>query len=321
MELDPLIVKLLLDSTGYNTGLKTAGANTQNTGMNMKSLLSGVGLSGVASFLGITGAIAGTVAELKACVNTTMEYLNTIHEMSLLNGTSIEETARLIAVTGRYEVSQSQLDLASRTLAKNGLSLTVDSLATLSDQFNALSTADEKEAFLMANFGARGGTAFVQLMDAGSQTIRDEATAVNEGLIPNEAMLAMQNNQKNAVYDLSLAWKAFELQIGTEIIPGLTELVKALTPVVNSLMWVINAIQWIGEHQIGNMIGSWAASNLTQATQMHTMNAVSPRLTGEMDLPGGGGFNEPFTSGSTGGGIDTNKLAMAIRDAILQVMG
>jgi hypothetical protein len=336
MELDPLIVKLLLDSSGYSTNLKTAESTTTSTGASLKSTLSGVGLGGVAAFIGITGAIAGTVEILKECYATTMDYIHTVERMSLLNGSTIEDTARLIAVTGRYEVSQQQLDLASRTLAKEGLSLTTATIAKLSDEYLKLTTADEKEAFLMANFGARGGTAFVELMNAGGKAITAEATAVSDGLIPNQAMLDMQNAQKNAVYDLGLAWKVFELQIGTEIIPGLTELVKAITPLVSGLKWIIDAIQWIGAHQIGNIIGNWAAGNLTDAFQLlpgyiktPTVNSGHAQGTqGWQTVPSGfpdDSYKVGLTSGETyavnktgsnNATIDYRKLARAIRDAL-----
>jgi hypothetical protein len=338
MELDPLIVKLILDSTGYKSGLSSAQKETGTTGASITKTLNGVGLGGVASFATITGAIIGTIKVLKECYNTTMDYLETIKQMSLLNGTTIEETARLISVSGRYQVSQQQLDLASRTLANNGLSLTIDTLATLADQYHALSSADEQQAFLMANFGARGGTAFVEMINAGGQAIRDQAAATRDGLIPSGEMLNMQENQKNAVYDMSQAWKVFELQIGEEILPGLTDLVKGLTPVVDALHYVIKALEIVYKYGTSTGLAETMSGWVTGAVQNSRMKNT-PKSPDERGLAGGtqgwqtvpAGFpgdsfkvglssGETYAvnaaSGGSNAGIDYRKLARAIRDAL-----
>ena len=338
MELDPLIVKLILDSTGYKSGLAGAQTQTNTTGASLKSVLSGVGLSGVASFLSITGAIAGTVVLLKACIKTSMEYAQTIKEMSLLNGTSIDETARLIVITGRYDVSLQDLELASRTLAKGGLSLTVDTLKDLSDQYNALATADEKQAFLMATFGARGGTAFVQLMEQGGTAIGEQARNVSDALIPNAAFLQMTENQKDATYDMSLAWKGFMVQVSTEILPGLTSLTKGLVPVINALTTISSLIgrgakpgALTSTEGLPEKIGDWIEHpnwfrNTPKSPDERGFAGGTQGWTQVPDGFPGDSYKIGLTSGETfavnnnsttnNNMLDYRKLARAIRDAL-----
>ena len=232
MELDPLIVKLLLDSTGYNTNVATAQKTTTTTTGNIKGALNSVGLSGVASFLSVTGAIVGMVSVLKDVYKSTMEYGDAIREMSLLNGTTAEETSRLIQLADKYKISTDDLKLASRTLAKEGISLTTEELARMSDEYLALNNAADQQAYLMKNFGARGGTAFVEIMQQGGDAIRSQSSAINDNLILNQSQLDKQRELQFATDDLNDSWSALKLVLGEQLIPIFLSLANAMNAVV-----------------------------------------------------------------------------------------
>jgi hypothetical protein len=195
-----LYARITADTTGLQAGLNNTKAGISG----LKGGLSALGLSGMASFISVTGAITGTIAAIKQIYNSTLEYGDAIREISMLNGVSTEEASRLLQVTDDYKVSVQDLTLASRTLAKEGISLTTNSLAQLSDEYNNLGTASEKEAFLLKNFGARGGTAFVELMQQGGQAIRDQSNAVADNLVLSQRQLDLQREneiQMDAVND------------------------------------------------------------------------------------------------------------------------
>jgi hypothetical protein len=233
MQLEALIVPLLLDSTKYVTGLKTAGTQTASGAAGMKSQLSALGLGGVASFLSISGAIIGTVAALKAAYDETMKYGDSVRALSMLNGTSAEETSRLIQLSDDYKLSTSNLDMASRFLAKQGLSLTTEGLAQLSDQYLALNTDAEKTAFLMKNFGARGGTAFVEMMRQGGDAIRAETAAISPNLIMTQKMLDKMRELQRQTDNVEDAMTGLKLQIGMAFIPVWLKLVTAVSQAIS----------------------------------------------------------------------------------------
>ncbi len=286
MQLDALIVPLLLDSSKFNVGISGAKASSGGLGTSLTGVFSKIGLGGIAAFASVSGAIVGTIAVLKTAYTDTMDYLDVIREMSLLNGTSADETARLIQVGKEHELTQTDLNTASKTLAKEGIPLTVQSLADLSDAYLALKDPAEKQAFLMQNFGARGGTAFVELMQLGGQAIKDEAAAVEAGLVPTQEMLDKQEQLKDILIDINTQWKIAELEMGVELIPTLLELAKALLPIVKLLDDIVkfatmNPILWI--------------KDLLGIPNLAPQYTPSGRPTG---AGGGGGINLPPPSNS-----------------------
>jgi len=223
MNLEKLIVQLILNSTSYITGLKTAGSQTQSSTGGMKSAFSSLGLSGVASFLSVGGAITGLILGLKACYTQTLKYGDSVRELSMLNGTSAEETSRLIQVTDDYKITVEDLEKATKVLAKEGLSLTNEQLAIMSDEYLALNTDAEKTAYLMKNFGAKGGTAFVELMRQGGDAIRAANDAVDDGLVLSQKQLDMQRENQKSLDKLNDAFTAIKISVGNFVIPLITK--------------------------------------------------------------------------------------------------
>jgi hypothetical protein len=219
---DNIVTRTILDNTGLKSGSREA-----------KSLLGSVGLSGVASFLSVTGAIAGTVAAIKDIYASTMKYGDSVRELSLLNGTSAEETSRLIQLTDDYKISQGDLMKATKVLAKQGLSLTTDQLAKMSDEYLKLNTDAEKTEYLMRNFGPRGGTAFVELMRKGGDAIRSESAAVSTNLILTQKQLDQQRDNQRAIDEVNDAWLGVKVTLATGVIPVYTQLAITTANIIN----------------------------------------------------------------------------------------
>jgi hypothetical protein len=338
MELDPLIVKLLLDSTGYNTGLKTAGASTTNASAGIKSTLTSLGLGGVVAFASITGAIAGTIAAIKELYTSTLEYGDAVRQVSMLSGITAEDASRLIMVADDYKISVSDITLASKQLAKDGISPTVDSLARLSDEYLALTTADEKEAFLMKTFGARGGIAFIEMMRAGGDAIRANSDAVSQNNILSEDQLTLQRQNESSMNEVTDAWEGLNNVIGNML----------MGPGASFLNWLATSLAGWGQFmQYVNFVvgGNWTpGTNVPSpyATGQTSPNAVKkgpgPTTTTDTNTHAirqatGGDYmvTTPtlFLAGEAGperatftpqskSGLDENKLADALADAMMR---
>ena len=91
-----------------------------------------------------------------ATIGSTMEYGAEVRNVAAEMGIEVGEASRLIDVTDKFGVSTSALTMAQKTLAKEGLSMSVDTLKSLADQYNALDTQSAKTEFLVKNLGRSG---------------------------------------------------------------------------------------------------------------------------------------------------------------------
>ena len=200
MELEALVVPLILDSSKYVSNLNGAKTTTTQTTGTITGAFRTMGLGSVVSMLSVGAAAGGIVAGLKECIQSTLDYGTEVQKMSLLNGISAEEASRLIQLTGDYKISQGDLEVASRQLAKNGISLSVQALQDLSTEYNNIKDPADRTAWLMHTFGARGGDAFVTLMAAGAEKIGDQNAALDTNLILSEDQLVAQGKLKDSLY-------------------------------------------------------------------------------------------------------------------------
>ena len=121
-------------------------------------------------------------------INVYVKYADQVRQLSRLNGTTAEETSRLIQVMDDHKVSVEALTMATRKLSQQGLSLTIDSLAKMSDKYKTLGSASEKTKFLLDKFG-RSGLQFAETMEQGGEAIRDQSSAISQNLILTQKML------------------------------------------------------------------------------------------------------------------------------------
>ena len=170
---------------------------------------------------GFTAAYLAVQKGIDATVGTFTRYADSVRTISQLTNTSAESTSRLIAVTGRYEIGTEDLTTASRKLATQGLSLTVDTIAKLSDQFLKLSTGAERQTFLTLNLG-RASAQWTEILSQGSAAIMANNAAVNSGLILNEAALEKAHAYELANKDLANSFLALKMSIGQAITPTLS---------------------------------------------------------------------------------------------------
>jgi hypothetical protein len=169
---------------------------------------------------GFTAAYFAVQKGLDATVGTFTRYADSVRTISQLTNTSAESTSRLIAVTGKYEIGTEDLTTASRKLATQGLSLTVDTIAQLSDQFLKLSTGAERQTFLTNNLG-RASAQWAEILSQGSAAIMANNAAVNSGLILNAAALDKAHAYELANKDLANSFLALKMQIGQAATPTL----------------------------------------------------------------------------------------------------
>jgi hypothetical protein len=163
----------------------------------------------------------------EATVGATLEYANQVRQLSQISGESAEETSRFIQVLDDYKIGADSALTATRALTKNGMSPSIDTLAKLSDQYLKLTSAEEKNAFVIKNLG-KSGLEWVEVLNKGSEAIRKQGDAVADGLILNQQQLDEARRLEMAQDALSESWQQFTMTVGNEAIPVLTELVDGL---------------------------------------------------------------------------------------------
>jgi hypothetical protein len=153
-------------------------------------------------------------------ISSYVKYADEVRRLSQLNGTNAEETSRLIQVTDDYKISVDALNMATRKLSGEGLSLTTEQLAIMSDEYISLGTSAEKTRFLLDNFG-RTGTTFAEIMGAGSAAIREQSAATEDGLVLTDAAVVAARNYEKALDANADKIMAIKVAIGQYLLPAL----------------------------------------------------------------------------------------------------
>jgi uncharacterized protein YdaT len=156
-----------------------------------------------------------------ATVGSTLKYANEVRQLSQISGESAENTSRFIQVLDDYKIGTDDALTATRALTKQGLSPSIDTLAKLSDQYRKLSSAEEKNAFIMKNLG-KSGLQWVEVLNKGSAAILKQGDAVADGLILNQKQLDAARELEIAQDNLGESWQQISMTIGNKAIPAMT---------------------------------------------------------------------------------------------------
>lgn len=161
-------------------------------------------------------------------VGEIVNYASSVRELSLISGQSAESTSRLIQVADDYKISSQDLTTAQRKLATEGLSLSIETIAKLSDEYLKLNTGAERQAFLTEHLG-RASSQYAELLSQGSAAIMARNAAVEDGLILDDAALKRARDYEFALDDLEDSVTALKMSIGNKAIPILVELITKIT--------------------------------------------------------------------------------------------
>lgn len=158
-----------------------------------------------------------------AIIVKTVEYAASVDELAQISGQSAESTSRLLALAQQYGVSTEALTLANKTLANEGMTLSIDTMKKLSEEYRGMGNDAERAQFLTDNFG-RSGYQLVDIMELGSAAIQAQTNAINENMIMTEQNLAqvkqftILQEQNKQIFD------GLSMKIGMDVIPTLSDL-------------------------------------------------------------------------------------------------
>ena len=215
-------------------------------------------LSGIrTSYLAVAGAVGGVANAARQAysqtIGQTQLYAASVRDLSLVTNQSAESTSRLIQVADDFELTASDLTTAARMMRDQGLSPNVETLARLSDEFRSLQDPAARSQFLMENFG-RAGAGFANLMDQGSDAIRERSDSISDGLVLTAEDIVASERLRLAQDDLNDSFRTISTTLSTALIPGLAALTSGLA-------------QTISEHESGRSVWVELIQNIRDASR------------------------------------------------------
>ncbi len=164
----------------------------------------------------LSTVLATTSAILKTSYDEYSKLSESIRDLSLVSGESAENTSRFIQVLDDYQITAGDAEAAAKKLKDNGLSPTIETLAMLSDQFRGIKDPAERLDFVYDKLG-KSGAKFINMLDQGSDAIRENAAAINESLILNDMEIKMYEVGRLAIDEKTDAIAAFRVELGQNI--------------------------------------------------------------------------------------------------------
>jgi len=170
-------------------------------------------------------ALTSAIVEFgKESVDATVAYANEVRNLSKVSGQSAEETSRLIQLADDYKISTNDLTLAVRKLAADGLTLNVETLAKLSDEYKSLNPGQERAAFLMDKFG-RSGVRFAEIMEEGGDSLRSLNAEIDDNLLLTDEAVKSAREYEKALDAWDEQTQKLQYSTGNLLLPVMTRLV------------------------------------------------------------------------------------------------
>lgn len=251
----------------------TAGLGGQMNGL--ATALAGPALG----FMGLTGAVMGTVNLIKSSVNDWVAYNEEIRKLGAATGTSTEDLSRLMQAADDVGVSMEAMRTAMVYASKNGVKPTIENIAKLSDSLLSITDTTERSKEMTRLFG-RGYAEVAGFVLQGSDAIRESTAAINDNLVVTSKSAQAARDYALSVDNLQDSFTGLKNELAQKVLPTLTKFMddfsgesqRSLDEVSDSL--IKSGASW-SEYQKG-MVAAAKASGLMitandKLTQVHSL--------------------------------------------------
>lgn len=188
-----------------------------------------VGMADLKAGLDIVSNVGGKVIDfLKGAVDDTIKYAAEVRDLSRSIGASAEETSSFIQVADDVGVSVGTIEAAFKAAIKNGIQPNIETLAKLSDEYNAIEDPIQRSQFAMDKFG-RAGLDMAKVLEQGGDAIRaaaDDAKAL--GLTLSEEDVKAAREFEIQMDNMGDKLEAFKMSLAKGVIPKLNEFFDTL---------------------------------------------------------------------------------------------
>ena len=210
------IIPTKLDSTGVKQGAS-----------DIKSQLLSLAQSAL-PVIGVGTAVSFVADQMAGAVQDTMAYAKEVRGLALASGTTAEEASRLIQVLDDYGVTTDSIFKATKRLTDEGYAPTMDTIVDLAGQYQSLTSAQERNDFILRNLGKDVST-WNFVLSQNTALLREQSAAVSDANILTEEEIVKVREAELAMD----AWNDAIAGVKTELAVGL---MPALTQTINGLM-------------------------------------------------------------------------------------
>lgn len=172
---------------------------------------------------------------IDATIGSFMRQAEEVRSLSLATGASYDATSRLIQVFDDAGVDASQLRAAMLALKNQGIAPSIDSIATLADQYRAIQDPNEKVIFLTKNLGSRG-VELGKIFDMTGEQIRQAGKDVSDSLVFDEKKIALAEKARIAQDNWNDTLKGFGNNIAMFVLPGLTDFIGGTELLIDAII-------------------------------------------------------------------------------------
>lgn len=214
------------------------------------------------------------VKSLQDAIKETVEYAGEVRQLSLVSGQSAEDTSRMVQVFDDFGVSASELTPLIKAMTKEGLAPNIETLAQLSDQYNAIQDPIQKNEFLFKNFG-RAGAELAEIMSKGGASIREMSDSVDESLILTQKAIDDARKYEIALDNWNDSVDGAKTSLVTGLLPALSDTINFFNRGYNAAKIFYGSI-FDGEEGFVSYTGA-----LQQATDEQNATTEAMLATGE----------------------------------------
>lgn len=206
--------------------IKEGGADKETvTGLtNIKSSMA----TAAAAAAMFTAAYYTVDKAIEATVGKFVDYAAQVREMSRVTGMGAEDASRLIQSADDMAISYESLQKALWFASKNGMDVSVDSMAKLADQYVSLGSASEKAEFLTKNFG-KAGAEMGKYLEQGGSGVRAANAAIEGNLVLTEKAVKAARDYEIATDNLKDSVDGLMMAMGQSAVGPLTQEVQGAT--------------------------------------------------------------------------------------------
>jgi hypothetical protein len=154
-----------------------------------------------------------------------IDYSEQVKNLSRSIGSSAEEASRLIQVADDVRLSYDSMSTAMKIAQKQGIDVSIEGLAKLSDAYLALTPGVERAQFLLDKFG-KSGMEMGKMMEKGGDEIRKMSDAIADNLILTKKEIDDAERYKRSLDDLGDAWDGLTMSIGKLMTKPVTQFLK-----------------------------------------------------------------------------------------------
>jgi len=241
-----------LKTDKLDAGLKQVKTGLNKFGSDLKGGLSkvnamGAGLNNAVTQLtgfnlaqlGAAGAVAMVAKGIGDSIKFTQQYTEQIRTLSAATGMNNQETSKMIQLFDDAGVSTEQITAASRKMIQQGLNPSIDTIAKLADEYNALNDPVAKGKILLDNFG-RAGLEMGKLLDMGSDAIRRSGEeAEKAGLVMSDEAMKAAEDYRQSIDKLADSFEGVKVKVGMALIPALDDAVDGMGRAIDAAQLLV----------------------------------------------------------------------------------